>query len=260
MTDILAPQLPSRLDDILNRVEAGLGQDLVPVDIFNDPGVFAAEMERIFLRTWVYVAHETEIPNPGDFVQRRIGVDPVIVTRDGDGDIHVLSNYCRHRGTQVCQTDQGNSRFFKCPYHGWTYSNNGDLIGTPFMKRACRVRLDKSVGPLEGPTRRVPPWLDFRLPIARRGLARGLPRRCRLDARHTPHLAPRRSTRRRAARPLSRQADWKTAAENFCGDVYHVPTLHKSGPEIGLSGPIDFVCEAARPYEFENGHSFLGIA
>ncbi|MCT7662240.1 Rieske 2Fe-2S domain-containing protein, partial [Mycobacterium deserti] len=84
------------------------------------------------------------MPGAGDFVQRRIGVDPVIVTRDGDGGVHVLSNYCRHRGSQVCQTDAGNSRFFKCPYHGWTYANNGDLVGTPMMQRAYGTPVDKT--------------------------------------------------------------------------------------------------------------------
>ncbi len=91
--------------------------DLVPAEIFNNEDIFRAEMERIFTTTWVFVAHESEIPNPGDFVQRKIGLDPVIVTRDGKGGINVMSNYCRHRGTQVCQTDAGNSRFFTCPYH-----------------------------------------------------------------------------------------------------------------------------------------------
>src|SRR5918995_5414058 len=99
---------------ILDRVEAALVDDLLPVEIFNDEAVFRAELEKIFTTCWVFVAHESEIPKAGDFVQRRIGLDPVVVTRDGKGGINVLSNYCRHRGSQVCQTDAGNSRFFKC--------------------------------------------------------------------------------------------------------------------------------------------------
>jgi hypothetical protein len=69
--------------------------DLVPAEIFNSDEVFRAEMERIVTNTWVFVAHESELPKPGDFVQRKIGLDPVIVTRDGQGGINVLSNYCR---------------------------------------------------------------------------------------------------------------------------------------------------------------------
>lgn len=98
----------------LDRVEQSLRKDRLPVEIFNGEAIFKAEMDQIFGTCWVFLAHESEIPKAGDFVQRRIGVDPVIVTRDGNGGINVLSNYCRHRGTQVCQTDAGNSRFFKC--------------------------------------------------------------------------------------------------------------------------------------------------
>ena len=126
----------------LDRVEQALDNDRLPVGIFNDEAVFKAEMDQIFGTCWVFLAHESEIPKAGDFVQRRIGVDPVIVTRDGNGGVNVLSNYCRHRGTQVCQTDAGNSRFFKCPYHGWTYSNSGDLVGTPHKHGAYGEHLD----------------------------------------------------------------------------------------------------------------------
>ena len=139
---ITTPGVTPEVAPILDRVETELANDLVPVEIFNDEAVFRAEMEQVFGTCWVFVAHESEMPKAGDFVQRRIGIDPVIVTRDGKGGINVLSNYCRHRGTQVCQTDTGNSRFFKCPYHGWTYANDGDLVGTPHMHDAYGERMD----------------------------------------------------------------------------------------------------------------------
>lgn len=103
-------------------------------DVYKDEGIFQKEMKKIFENTWVYVAHESEIANSGDYKTTVIGSNPVIVTRDSDTDeIHVVLNRCRHRAATVCQQEQGNANYFRCAYHGWTYSNNGDLTGMPFQ-------------------------------------------------------------------------------------------------------------------------------
>lgn len=101
--------------------------------IYTDAELFAEEQERVFRRQWLYVAHESQIREPGDYVTTYAGTQPVIVSRDGDdGKIHVLLNRCRHRGAAVCQSEQGNAAFFRCAYHGWTYSNNGSLRGITY--------------------------------------------------------------------------------------------------------------------------------
>jgi phenylpropionate dioxygenase-like ring-hydroxylating dioxygenase large terminal subunit len=99
---------------------------------YTDPRVFEAEMDRIFRTTWVYVAHECELQAPGDYKTTTIGTEPVIVARADDGQLQVLSNRCRHRGASVCQARTGNARFFRCEYHGWTYRNNGQLVGVTY--------------------------------------------------------------------------------------------------------------------------------
>lgn len=101
----------------------------VHASIYSDPEVFDTEMDRIFRQNWVYLGHESEIAQPGDYKTTYIGQVPVILSRTEDGAIHVLINRCIHRGTTVCQWESGNSSFFKCEYHGWTYQNNGDLVG-----------------------------------------------------------------------------------------------------------------------------------
>src|SRR5271170_84622 len=142
----------SPLDAILDQVEESLANDLIPVAIFNDEEIFRGEIERIFTRNWVIVAHESEIPRQGDFVLRNIGLESVIVCRDSDGRINVMSNHCRHRGTEVCQADRGNAAHFTCPYHGWTYRNNGDWAGAPHLKEAYGGKLDnKQWGLLHAP-------------------------------------------------------------------------------------------------------------
>src|SRR6266852_2610221 len=99
----------------------------VHTSVYTDPQIFAAEMANIFEKTWVYVAHESEIPQPGDYKTAAVGRLPVIVSRGPDRRIHVLLNTCRHRGSIVCREERGHSNFFRCPYHSWVYFCDGTL-------------------------------------------------------------------------------------------------------------------------------------
>lgn len=117
--------------ELLDEIKRQLGEDRLPQTAFNNKQIFDLEQERIFNRDWLYVGHESEIPNPGDYASRNLGENPFIFIRDEEGEIRVLFNSCRHRGTKLCESDQGNASHFRCPFHGWTYKNNGDLIGVP---------------------------------------------------------------------------------------------------------------------------------
>jgi PAH dioxygenase large subunit len=107
-------------------------QGTVSREAFVSDQVFQLEMERIFDRNWVFLAHETEIPEVGDFVVRTLGSAPVIVVREADGRVLAFLNSCRHRGARVCRGDAGNAKQFVCPYHGWSYKRSGELITTTF--------------------------------------------------------------------------------------------------------------------------------
>lgn len=100
------------VDHLCDRVEESINNGYLPIDVFNDEAVFRAEMERIYTRNRIFIAHETEIPNSGDYVLRRLDADKVIVTRDSENKINVLLNHCRHRGTEVCHNDRGNATRF----------------------------------------------------------------------------------------------------------------------------------------------------
>lgn len=111
--------------------------DLVEEDrvhrlIYTDPAVFDIEMTKIFGGTWVYLAHESQIPNSNDFITGKLGLRPLIITRDKEGTIRALYNRCTHRGTTLCRQEKGNARAFQCPYHGWNFLNNGKLRGVPW--------------------------------------------------------------------------------------------------------------------------------
>lgn len=114
------------------EASARTGPKDVSRNVYTDRAVFQREMDRIFRATWVYVGHESQVREPGDYVTTRLGPDPVILSRDEDGELHLLYNRCIHRGATVCQERRGNANFFRCHYHGWTYRNTGDLTGVPF--------------------------------------------------------------------------------------------------------------------------------
>jgi benzoate/toluate 1,2-dioxygenase alpha subunit len=109
-------------------VHDGDGRFRVHSDVYLDPAVYALEMQRVFGGTWVFVAHESMLPEPGDYLTGMLGAQPLIVSRGDDGRVHVLFNRCAHRGSVVCREERGRARTFRCPYHAWVYRNDGTLL------------------------------------------------------------------------------------------------------------------------------------
>jgi len=111
--------------------------------IFSDAEIFQLEMEQIFARAWLFMAHDSMIPNPGDFFLTFMGEDRVIVTRDNDGQPQVMVNSCRHRGNAVCRAEEGHATSFMCTYHGWTFDLQGKLVGVPGFREVYHEELDR---------------------------------------------------------------------------------------------------------------------
>jgi nitrite reductase/ring-hydroxylating ferredoxin subunit len=132
---------PTRSQRFQNLVAPERG--LVTREIFSDPEIYRLELERIFARAWNFVAHDSQIPNPGDFFMNFIGEDRVIVVRDNDGEPQVLVNSCRHRGNAVCRAEEGHATSFMCTYHGWTYDLKGALVGVPGFKEVYHEELER---------------------------------------------------------------------------------------------------------------------
>ncbi|MGB6965915.1 MAG: Rieske 2Fe-2S domain-containing protein [Xanthobacteraceae bacterium] len=101
--------------------------------LYNDPAIFELELERIFGTAWIYVGHESQVKNPGDYFSTFIGKKPVVLVRDADGEIRVIHNQCAHRGSLVVANDKGNTDEFQCCYHGWTYHLDGRLKAVPLQ-------------------------------------------------------------------------------------------------------------------------------
>lgn len=115
-----------------DEIDMLCGDDWLDSSIYQDPRVFTTEIERIFYSTWIYVAHESELRNPGDFKTVTVGTQPLLVVRDRKSDtLMAFYNRCAHRGALLCEAPSGNQKVFMCPYHGWTYDTAGNLKSMP---------------------------------------------------------------------------------------------------------------------------------
>src|SRR5919106_3661621 len=134
--------------------------DRVSRRLYLDPAIFELEMQRIFGRAWLYLAHESQIPKEGDYVAAWMGRQPVIVIRHKDRQVHVLHNRCAHRGVMVVTDERGNAgNTIRCGYHGWTFRTNGELLLAP-MRDAYAGRYD--MGAAEFGLARVPRVASYR--------------------------------------------------------------------------------------------------
>ncbi|GGJ06851.1 Rieske 2Fe-2S domain-containing protein [Streptomyces brasiliensis] len=116
--------------------------------VFTDEELFELEMRHIFEGNWVYLAHESQIPEAGDYFTTYIGRQPVVISRDKQGELHCLINACSHRGAMLCRRKTDRRTTFTCPFHGWTFSNSGR---PPYGRR--RRRREHEHRP-RGPVRR----------------------------------------------------------------------------------------------------------
>ena len=204
--------------------------------LYTDDAVLDQELATIFAKSWLLVGFESEVPEPGDYVTRRMGTDPVILTRSESGDLHVLHNSCTHRGTQVCKAAFGNSANFRCGYHGWTFSNDGRLRGVPGRRAVYGPDLDLNslglrkarVGVVHGLVYATfdheGPSLDEYLGDFRWYLDRVF------------GLFPGGMEVYGGAHRVVVKGNWKIHAENFIGDGYHLRIAHRTMFELGVMG------------------------
>lgn len=116
--------------------------------LYSDPEIFEEELDKVFNNTWVFVGHETEVPEVGSFKTTWIGRQSIILSRDRKMHLHVLQNRCRHRGATLCEGRKGKTKAFTCPYHGWGYSLDGALRALPKQEEYDGV-FNKDELPLE---------------------------------------------------------------------------------------------------------------
>jgi len=203
-----------------------------------DPRIAELERRTVFARTWQFAGRLDQLRAPGDYVTCEIAGEPILVVRGGDGVLRGFFNVCRHHAAAVMTQAQGCAKNLRCPYHGWTYTLEGALKGTPSFVDECHfdrgahglvpvdiavweqwvfVRLDR-----DGPT--LEEFLGERVIAEVKAL--------HLDRLHWF-----------ARRHYLFDCNWKVFVDNYLDGGYHVPHLHK-----GLNSVLDF-----RQYTIENG-------
>ena len=226
--------------------------------IFWDRDIYDREMERIFARCWLFVAHESQVQNTGDFVTASMGEDAVIVSRAAGGRIHVSLNSCPHRGNRICFADSGNTRAFVCNYHGWGFGPDGSLKGMPeeglyrstpgFRKQDWglrQARVESYQGLVFATFSEDAPSLAHYLGDFRWYLDAVL----NAEEGGTEFLPG--VTRSVIA------SNWKFPADNFVGDIYHALWTHLGGAEPSLGAKGGVKIDNDNSYQVSvNGHGW----
>jgi len=239
-----------QLCDIENGTISGM--------MFSDEAIYRKELERIFARCWLFVAHESQIPNTGDYITTTMGEDEVIVVRQKSGEVKVFLNACPHRGNKVCFSESGSTRGFICNYHGWSFNLSGNLIGQHESSVYEDSNFDKSRWGLRE-VAKVDSWkglvfatFDPESPSLEEYLG---PMTWYMDALFDNQEGGTefvggciRSTY---------ECNWKIAAENFVGDALHAGWTHDSGAKAMLGGSVTKISELGESYSVNwNGHGY----
>ena len=191
------------------------------------PGFFRRERERIFDRCWIYVGHESEVDNPGDYRRRTVAGRPLLLVRGKDRQIRVFLNSCPHRGAQICRDDAGNANVLRCIYHAWSYDTQGRLIGVP-RQDAYGPHFDRSALGLRAPPR-VDSYRGFvfvsfdpnvRDLVAYLGAAKDYLDLVVDQAEHGMRVVS-------GSNRYTIKANWKLLVENSL-DAYHLNTTHRA--------------------------------
>lgn len=226
-------------------------QGFIPAYILSDQAVYKLEHEKVFLKTWIVLGHESEIPNAGDYITRDLAGYSVIITRDDNQRIQAFYNMCTHRGMKLCRADKGNKTRFTCPYHGWVFKNTGECIGVPQQKDIYGGQLDKSQLNLNNVTIDCykglifGTWNDDPQPLSE----------FLGDFKWYLEIVFGR-TEMEVVGPPQRfviPAQWKIGADNFVGDSYHTMVTHGSIVELGMV-PSAVYSKKGYQVHTEHGH------
>ena len=114
-----------------SKYDSMIKSNAIRSTLYTDPSIYEEELDKIFYRGWVFIGHESELLKPGDYIRRDLGRQTLVLVRGQDNVVRVFHNVCTHRSSLVVLKSYGNTKFMACPYHGWVYNLQGQLIETP---------------------------------------------------------------------------------------------------------------------------------
>ena len=237
------------LTDIINSYDpnAPLAEaSTIPASWYTDERLFKLEQQTIFSRSWQFAARIDQLNKPGDYVTGEVAGEPIVVVRGGDNSLRAFFNVCRHHAAAVMTERAGHANQMRCPYHGWTYSLEGELKGTPDFSGVCDFdRANNGLVPIGIGTWEK--WVFLKLEgdhlnESSAGLDEFLGIDL-IDQFQKLHLGDLHWVERRR---YTLNCNWKVFVDNYLDGGYHVPHLHK-----GLDSVLNY-----SNYSIENGEHF----
>lgn len=184
---------------------------------YTDPEIFALEIDRIIMSDWILAGHQSELPAPGDFKVLHVAGESAIVVRGSEGNLSAFANVCRHRGSLVCLEHTGTVKKFTCPYHGWMYDIDGNLIAA----RNMPADFDKAA---HGLNKVSVETIDGLMMVCFSGDPPSL-EAARSDMAEPAAMFGIENTKVAAYKEYAIPANWKLAVENYM-ECYHCANAH----------------------------------
>ena len=224
----------------------------IPASWYIDERVYELELQNVFARSWQLAARADQVANPGQYITSEIAGEPIVVVRGADNLLRGFFNVCRHHAAAVMTEPEGTANHLRCPYHGWTYSLEGELKGTPDFSGVCNFdRSTNSLVPVETAVwENVCEGYQAAVFVFRQIPRRIRKPRLRLFWEAASSIKPARWDWKNfhwmERRHYSFDCNWKVFVDNYLDGGYHVPHLHK-----GLDSVLDY-----SNYTIENGEHF----
>src|SRR6476646_633791 len=134
----------------------------IPSSWYTDKDLYNLELKTVFSNSWQYAARRDQLETPGQFVTTDIAGEPLVVVRGNDGMLRAFFNVCRHHAAAVMTEPSGKAAQLRCPYHGWTYSLEGNLKAAPDMGAVSDLdRNSMGLAPMDVMTWKIWAWVNL---------------------------------------------------------------------------------------------------